>query len=172
MTSQDRRQKRPRPAAGPLLKVIVDRPESHGRALTKAVSWRAIGTADTFLWSWLITGEVGAAGAIASLETVTKIGLYYLHERVWRVLPGAPNARTRSLIKAFSWRAVGSLDTFLLSLLVTRNGGHAAMIALAELVTKVLLYYLHERAWRRVAWGRLDAPPSEKAEQPGPAPTI
>jgi uncharacterized membrane protein len=157
MTSQDRRPTSARLAAAPALKAIVDRPESHARALTKAVSWRAIGTADTFVWSWAITGEIGSAGAIASLETFTKIALYYVHERVWRLLPWAPNARLRSLIKAISWRAVGSLDTFLLSLLVTRNGGHAALIALAELVTKIGLYYLHERAWRRVAWGRLDA---------------
>lgn len=151
------------PAAAPILKAIVDRPESHARALTKAVSWRAIGTADTFLWSWLITGEIGSAGAIASLETFTKIALYYVHERLWRLLRWAPNARRRSLIKALSWRVVGSLDTFLLSLLITRNGGHAALIALAELVTKVGLYYLHERAWRRVAWGRLDAAPAKAA---------
>lgn len=160
MTSQDSRPTSAAlAAAAPVLLAIVDRPESHARALTKAVSWRAIGTADTFLWSWLITGEIGSAGAIASLETFTKIALYYVHERLWRLLPWAPNARLRSLIKAISWRAVGSLDTFLLSLLVTRNGGHAALIALAELVTKIGLYYLHERGWRRVAWGRLDSAP-------------
>ena len=159
MTSQDSRPAGAALAAAPVLKAIVDRPESHARALTKAVSWRAIGTADTFLWSWLITHEIASAGAIASLETFTKIALYYVHERLWRLLPWAPNARLRSLIKAISWRAVGSLDTFLLSLLVTRNGGHAALITLAELVTKIGLYYLHERGWRRVAWGRFDSPP-------------
>ena len=37
-----------------------------------------------------------------------------------------------------------------------------ALIALAELVTKIGLYYLHERGWRRVAWGRLD--PAPRAE--------
>jgi uncharacterized membrane protein len=160
MTSQDSQKTGAKLAAAPVLKAIVDRPESHVRALAKAVSWRAVGTADTFMWSWLITGEAGSAGAIASLETLTKIALYYLHERIWRLLPWAPNARTRSLVKAFSWRAVGSLDTFMLSLLVTRNGGHAAMIAVAELGTKIGLYYLHERAWRRIAWGRLDAQPA------------
>ena len=58
--------------------------DSHGRALVKAVSWRAIGTFDTFIWSWIITGHPGSAGAIATLETFTKIALYYVHERVWR----------------------------------------------------------------------------------------
>lgn len=149
---------------------LLGRPETHGRALAKAVTWRAIGTADTFLWSWLITHEPMAAGAIASLETLTKIALYYLHERLWRLLPWAPNARLRSAIKAFSWRAVGSLDTFFLSLLVTGNAKFAISIAGVEVATKIVLYYLHERAWRRVAWGRLDAPaPAEAAPAPTPA---
>jgi len=141
----------------PLSAAVLGGVDSHGRALAKAVTWRIVGTLDTFVWSWLITGEPVAAGAIASLETFTKIFLFYLHERIWRLLRWAPDAHLRSLIKAVSWRAVGSLDTFLLSLLVTRNVGHAASIALVEVLTKIFLYYLHERAWRRVPWGRLEA---------------
>jgi uncharacterized membrane protein len=136
---------------------IVGSPESHARAVAKAVSWRAVGTADTFLWSWLITGHPVAAGAIASLETFTKIFLFYLHERLWRLLRWAPNARLRSLSKAVSWRVVGSIDTFVLSLFITKNAKHAVSIAVAEIATKIVLYYLHERAWRKVPWGRLDA---------------
>lgn len=148
---------------------LVGRPESHARAVIKAVTWRAIGTIDTFLWSWIITGEPKAAGAIASLETLTKIALFYGHERVWRLFRWAPNARSRSLAKAVSWRVVGSLDTFALSFLVTGHAGHAATIAAAEVATKIGLYYLHERAWRRIAWGRLDASePANEAPRPQP----
>ena len=146
------------PPIAPVLAPLIGRPESHLRAVTKAVTWRAIGTADTFLWSWLITGHPIAAGAIASLETFTKIGLFYLHERIWRLIRVAPNSRWRSLVKAVSWRLVGSLDTFILSLIVTRSAKHAASIASIEALTKIGLYYLHERAWRRVRWGRLEAP--------------
>jgi uncharacterized membrane protein len=131
------------------------KPESHGRSLAKAVTWRMVGTADTFLWGWLITGETTAAGAIAMIEVVTKIVFYYLHERLWRILRWAPNARLRSLVKAVSWRFVGGLDTFALSLLVTGSAHYAVSIASVEALTKIGLYYLHERAWRRVPWGRL-----------------
>lgn len=41
-------------------------------------------------------------------------------------------------------------------MLITGNLTHAGLIALAETATKIVLYYLHERAWRRVAWGRLE----------------
>jgi uncharacterized membrane protein len=134
------------------------RVDSHGRSLVKGVTWRAVGTADTFAWSLLITHQPAAAGAIASLETFTKIALFYVHERLWRLLPWAPNAHWRSLVKAVSWRAVGSLDTFILSLVVTGNGRYALSIASVEALTKIALYYVHERIWRRVKWGRLDEP--------------
>jgi uncharacterized membrane protein len=136
--------------------LVLLRPDSHGRSLAKAVSWRAVGTIDTFLWSWLITGHPVAAGAIASLETFTKILLFYLHERLWRLVHWMPNARTRSLVKAVSWRLLGSLDTMMLSLLITGNAKYAVSIASGEALTKIGLYYLHERAWRRIAWGRLE----------------
>jgi uncharacterized membrane protein len=151
--------------APPLAKSL----DTHGRALAKAVSWRAVGTADTFLWSWLITGHPAAAGAIASLETFTKIALFYLHERLWRLVGWAPNARLRSVAKAVSWRLVGSIDTFGLSLLVTGNVRHAASIASVEALTKIGLYYLHERVWRRIAWGRLEAAEAATGPLPQPA---
>jgi uncharacterized membrane protein len=134
----------------------LGRVDSHGRSLAKAVSWRAVGTADTFLWGLLITHHPMAAGAIASLETFTKIALFYLHERVWRIFKWMPNARRRSLVKAVSWRLLGSMDTFLLSLLVTGSAKYAVSIASGEALTKIVLYYIHERVWRRVAWGRLE----------------
>lgn len=57
--------------------------EQNRRSLAKAISWRITGTLDTFLISWLITGELALAGGIAATEVVTKIGLYWLHERAW-----------------------------------------------------------------------------------------
>jgi uncharacterized membrane protein len=57
--------------------------ESHSRSLVKAASWRLLGSIDTFLLSWLFTGNPKAAGAIASTEVLTKILLYYFHERAW-----------------------------------------------------------------------------------------
>ena len=57
--------------------------EAHSRSFVKAVSWRALGSIDTFLLSWFFTSSPAAAGAIASTEVLTKMVLYYLHERAW-----------------------------------------------------------------------------------------
>lgn len=57
--------------------------EAHSRSLVKAVTWRITGSVDTFILSWIITGDVKIAGAISAVEVVTKIILFYLHERIW-----------------------------------------------------------------------------------------
>lgn len=141
----------------------VQKRGARSRALVKAVTWRILGAADTFLWGYVVTGHPVAAGAIASLEAFTKIVLYYLHERIWRLVRWSPDAHARSIVKAISWRLVGSTDTFLLSLLVTGSARYAVSIASIEALTKVFLYYAHERLWRAIPWGRLDPEPKPAA---------
>tara|TARA_B100001287_G_C22657974_1_gene518815 strand:+ start:1437 stop:1754 length:318 start_codon:yes stop_codon:yes gene_type:complete len=58
-------------------------PSQKRRSLAKTLTWRVIATSDTFLISWFITGRFDFAGAIAGIEVVTKMFLYYLHERSW-----------------------------------------------------------------------------------------
>ncbi|HLZ75218.1 DUF2061 domain-containing protein [Phenylobacterium sp.] len=68
----------------------------------------------------------------------------------------APEAHSRSFIKAVSWRMVGSIDTFVISYFVTGRLVFAASIASVETFTKVVLFYGHERIWAAVPWGRAD----------------
>jgi uncharacterized membrane protein len=60
--------------------------ETHPRSILKAISWRTLGTLDTFAISWFMTGRVEIAGSIAALEVITKVAWYYLHERVWAAI--------------------------------------------------------------------------------------
>ena len=68
-------------------------------------------------------------------------------------LIGARESHVRSVSKAISWRATGSLDTFLIAALITGNLKLAGGVALSEVLTKTALYYLHERAWALIPWG-------------------
>jgi uncharacterized membrane protein len=61
--------------------------ETHSRSLAKAVSWRATGSVDTFLVAFLITGSPKMAGSVAVTEILTKILIYYFHERLWACIP-------------------------------------------------------------------------------------
>jgi uncharacterized membrane protein len=60
----------------------------------------------------------------------------------------------RSLLKAITWRITGTADTFILSMLITRQIKFALAISATELVTKIVLYYFHERIWERFSWGK------------------
>jgi sulfate adenylyltransferase large subunit len=66
----------------------------------------------------------------------------------------ASETHGRSVTKAISWRATGSLDTFVVAAVITRSLTLAGGVALAEILTKTVLYYLHERVWALIAWGR------------------
>jgi uncharacterized membrane protein len=72
------------------------------------------------------------------------------------VSSGSPGqeAHSRSLLKAISWRLTGTLDTFVISFVVTGKASIAGSIAATELFSKVALYYGHERMWARIHWGR------------------
>jgi uncharacterized membrane protein len=61
--------------------------ESHARSIAKAVSWRATGSFDTFVISFVITGNTTIAGSIAATEIATKLLFYYCHERIWALVP-------------------------------------------------------------------------------------
>ena len=125
---------------------------SYKRHLAKTITWRTVGTLDTIVLSWLITGNPFTGLKIGFSEVVTKMVLYYLHERVWYRL-GILESRKRHIIKTISWRAIGTLDTIMLSWFITGNPLTGVKIGLAEVFTKMALYYLHERVWYRINFG-------------------
>jgi uncharacterized membrane protein len=125
---------------------------SYKRHLAKTITWRTVGTLDTIVLSWLITGNPFMGLKIGFSEVVTKMVLYYLHERVWYRI-GIQESRKRHLIKTISWRAIGTLDTIMLSWFITGNPLTGLKIGLAEVFTKMVLYYLHERVWYRINFG-------------------
>ena len=125
---------------------------SYKRHLAKTITWRLVGTLDTIVLSWLITGNPFIGLKIGLAELVTKMVLYYLHERVW-VAFEVFNSQKRHLIKTVTWRAIGTLDTIILSWVISGNPLTGLKIGFAEIVTKMALYYLHERAWYRLNYG-------------------
>ncbi|RDY58840.1 DUF2061 domain-containing protein [Flagellimonas nanhaiensis] len=60
----------------------------------------------------------------------------------------------RSIVKSISWRVVGTLDTIIISWIVTGTLSVAFSIGIVELVTKMVLYFFHERIWNTIKWGR------------------
>ena len=135
------------------------------RSLIKSLTWRLLGSIDTFILSLIIINyssekySYDLALYIASFEIITKTILYYFHERIWNIFKigrlKEKVRRGRSLFKAMTWRVIASLDTFFLSYIITGRFDWATSIAIFEIITKAIIYYFHERAWNRVTWGRV-----------------
>lgn len=60
----------------------------------------------------------------------------------------------RSLVKTVSWRITGSGATFLVAYIISGNAAMSGTIALIQLTTNTILYYIHERIWNKIKWER------------------
>ncbi|MDG1334018.1 MAG: DUF2061 domain-containing protein [Crocinitomicaceae bacterium] len=60
----------------------------------------------------------------------------------------------RSLLKTLSWRTIGTIDTIVISYFLTGTLNVALSIGGIELITKMILYFFHERLWNQINWGK------------------
>lgn len=67
--------------------------------------------------------------------------------------------KKRSIAKAISWRTLGTVDTMLISFIITGNATASVSIGAFELLTKTALYYFHERAWNKINYGKAKIEP-------------
>ena len=66
-----------------ILDLILFKDPSVKRHLAKTITWRIVGTMDTMIIGWLITGNPITGLKIGGIELITKMILYFLHERIW-----------------------------------------------------------------------------------------
>ncbi|HLV38823.1 DUF2061 domain-containing protein [Xanthomarina sp.] len=134
---------------------------SYKRHIAKTITWRLVGTIDTIILSWFISGDPFIGLKIGLSEVITKMTLYYLHERAWYKINLSKNgeileSKKRHLAKTVTWRLIGTLDTMLIAWFISGNPITGLKIGLAEVLTKMLLYYLHERVWYKMNFGIKD----------------
>lgn len=113
---------------------------------------------DTILISWFISGNPFTGLKIGFSEMITKMILYYVHERVWFKLNLTKDgklleSRKRHFGKTITWRIVGTLDTIVLAWVISGNPVTGLKIGISEVITKMVLYYLHERIWHKSKFG-------------------
>ncbi len=67
-------------------------------------------------------------------------------------------AHSRTIVKTISWRALATLTTMTIVFLFTRRVMLSLGVGLAEIIAKITFYYLHERVWDKVSWGKSKHP--------------
>ena len=60
--------------------------EEHVRSILKAISWRLFGSLATVLIVYIYTGKMELAAEVGGFELIAKIGIFYVHERLWSVI--------------------------------------------------------------------------------------
>ena len=128
------------------------------RHLAKTMTWRIVGSIDTMIIGWLISGNPLVGLSIGGTEVVTKMILYFFHERLWLKVDRKSESKAslykyRHIIKTLSWRAIGTIDTTLLAWLIAGDPMIGLQIGGIEMITKMLLYYLHEKIWHKFDFG-------------------
>ena len=128
--------------------------ETFKRSFFKTLTWRVLASLDTALLTWLCSGDVVTGLYVGGMEIVTKLIIYFLHERAWRIgwkkqSGKFQHSKRRSLYKAITYRTIGTLDTFILAWIFTKSATTGGYVAIAEVFTKIFIYYAHERIWDR-----------------------
>jgi len=122
------------------------------RHIAKSLTWRFIGTLDTFIFTWVITGNIIEGINLSAITTITKLVWYYIHEKFW-FNSSITDSNKRHIIKTFSWRGIGTLDTIIFGWLLTGNTTTGLKIGIFETISKMLLYYIHEKLWYKSRYG-------------------
>lgn len=122
------------------------------RHIAKSLSWRLIGSLDTLVFAWLVTGSFSEGLNVSLITTFTKLIWYYIHEQLW-FKSSMEDSNKRHIVKTFSWRLVGTVDTILFGWLLTGNPFLGLKIGLFETVSKMLLYFGHEKLWYKINYG-------------------
>lgn len=122
------------------------------RHIVKTVTWRIIGSLDTLLIAYIFTGSFESGLKISGLELFTKMILFYFHEKAWfnsKII----NSNKRHVLKTITWRIIGTSDTIFISTIISGNPLTGVKIGGVETISKMILYFLHEKAWYRIDYG-------------------
>ena len=82
-----------------------------------------------------------------SSSIANKLAVNYVYQK---------DSHKRSMVKTFTWRLTGSGSTFIISWFITNNLFIAGTILGVHFFTNTLLYYIHERLWNKIHWGKHD----------------
>jgi uncharacterized membrane protein len=135
--------------------------ETHARSITKAVIYRVLSVIAIMLISYFAMGASAAtAGKVGLIVVVLGTTIYYIHERLWirtgwhRSLEGKDN-QWRSISKTIIYRLLTMTASFFIATFILgSSGGGAAGFAIAQAVTNMTLFYIVERIFNHINWGR------------------
>lgn len=137
--------------------------EKQPRSISKVVSWRIIMTISHVINGLLVSGSIAIAAQIAGMAAIINSVLFWIHERVWNRIEWKREQnqkikfnekQPRTISKVVSWRIIITISNFAIPFFTT--GDYTKALAFMTIATFVNmgLYWVHERVWNRVIWGK------------------
>lgn len=136
--------------------------EKFPRSIVKTVTWRIIATITVFVNGYIASGSWQVGMGVAGIALIVNNALYFLHERTWNRLDWRRQLTDnifvdrlpRSLTKLITWRVIATIALFTSGYLVTGSWQIGAGFAGLNLIVNSIAYFLHERAWNNLNWGK------------------
>lgn len=137
--------------------------EKHPRSLVKVITWRLLLTLSHFINGVIVSGSWLIGLKIAGWSAIFNSILYWLHERSWNLLQWNKkpkdnflflDGQPRTITKMISWRIIVNFSNFLVPYFVTGNLMKATAFFTMAVIINMILFYLHERCWNRINWGK------------------
>ena len=139
--------------------------ETHARSIAKTLTVRVCFTLSHILNGFIVTGSWMTGITIASFAVVINMFLFWGHERVWNwfqwnrkpkdnvfFVDGHP----RTISKSITWRTIITFNNFMIPFLTTGSWQTALAFLTVATFLNIVVYYLHERAWNMIIWGKND----------------
>lgn len=138
------------------------------RSFAKAAGWRFTASLVTAATSYIFTGSLALAASIVGWDLISKSGVMFFAERIWNNVKWGKGAdgdsSQRSLVKALMWRVVAALNTFFAAAILSKGqSGVAKKIAGSDTIVKTILFFMYERAWAVISWGKVITEEAEEA---------
>jgi uncharacterized membrane protein len=138
--------------------------EKHPRSLVKTISWRVLMTISLFVNGYIVTGSVASGLHIAGWAAIFNTILYFTHERTWNWLQWNrkkdngllfKDGHPRTTSKMISWRLLVNISNFSIAYIETGSWVSAGVFLGLVTVINMIIFYLHERTWNIVIWGKI-----------------
>jgi uncharacterized membrane protein len=140
--------------------------ETHARTLTKTVVYRVLSVIAIILLSLAFGASDAVAGVLGLGAVVLGTVAYYIHDRVWLrfawLTSDNSESRWRSLIKSVTYRLIAiGLAFAMAKIFLTTSNSTAAAFTIAQMAINFVLYFVVERVFNLLAWGKRDDAVSE-----------
>jgi len=138
--------------------------ETQKRSIIKTVTIRVLFSLSHLVNGFIVSGSWVIGAQILGIAAVVNMLLHWGHERAWDWVqwnrkPGNnsmfQDGQPRTISKSITWRILITINNFLIPYITTGSWQTAVAFLTIATVMNVVIYYVHERVWNKINWGKI-----------------